>query len=103
MQTNNIPPKFVPTLTEIVQPGSKKGGQAPATNEPPDALWAQVDEQALSARIMQDLDISLESSLRRVVSDVVSEHVARMVPVLRAEIELQVREAVRKALASQLR
>ena len=103
------PPKFVPTLTEVVSPLARSQAPAsvaranPGVKSPETLASVMLDEQAWTARIMQDVDVTLESKLRLVVANVVSEQIAIMVPTLRNEIEQSVRNAVREALARQLR
>ncbi len=95
------PPRFVPTLTEVVK--SPELATAIAPQAAPQASAQSLDEQAWTARIMQDLDVTLEAKLRQVVAKVVSEQLSGMVPVLRAELEFCVKDAVRQALARQIR
>lgn len=109
---DRVPPRFVPTLTEIVQVGAPvvtSPPQVPATVQPdpvdaPDetptgsGLQNEVDIH----RIMQRVDLALEARLRAAVVRVVSEQVEAMAPQLRDEIELAVRDAVSQAVAEEL-
>lgn len=87
------PPRFVPTLTEVVR--SRKG--APATAVPP-ALW----EEQLVHRIMQRVELTLERRLREAIATTVLQQTQMLGPLLREEIELVVRESVEQALAEEL-
>lgn len=105
---DSSPPKFVPTLTEVVTapfraplPTQAQPIQNATVGNPNST--ALLDEQAWTARIMQDVDVTLESKLRHVIANVVSEQIAIMMPLLRNEVEQSVRSSVREALARQLR
>ena len=87
------PPRFVPTLTEIVRtPGS---GQAPAA-----AIG--FSEEQLIHRIMQRVDLTLERRLREAIATTVLQQTQLLGPLLREEIELVVRESVTQALGEEL-
>lgn len=94
-QQNKAPPKFVPTLTEVVQgrPAVAQGGlpQDPA-----------LMEDQIVHRVMQRLDIVLERRLREAVATLVLEQTQSLAPLLRDEIELAVRESVSEAVAQEL-
>ncbi len=99
------PPKFVPTLTEVVQAlprGSSPAPEPTAVAQGTPALPLRLDELALVARVMQDVDLHLEIHLRQAVHQLVSEHVSRLMPLLRTEIENKVHDAVRTALTKQM-
>lgn len=111
------PPRFVPTLTEVVAPEamlaapevspgvqSGPGGQAPQltrgqhlTAESLDAL-----EEQILHRVLQRIDLSLERRLREAVATLVLQHTQNLVPRLREEIEFVVRQAVSEAVADEL-
>jgi hypothetical protein len=84
------PPRFVPTLTEVV-----RGGAAdPAT------IRAAQDE--LAHRILQRVDLTLERRLREAIASVVLEHTRQIAPALREQIEGVVAAAVAEAVAAEL-
>jgi hypothetical protein len=85
------PPRYVPTLTEVV-----KGPAAAAPAGP------GLSEEQLVHRIMQRVDLTLERRLREAVATVVLEQTRSLAPVLREEIELVVRQAVSQALEEEL-
>jgi len=90
MATRN-PPRYVPTLTEVVKGPATAGSAAPG-----------LSEEQLVHRIMQRVDLTLERRLREAVATVVLEQTRSLGPVLREEIELVVRQAVSQALEEEL-
>lgn len=109
---DRVPPRFVPTLTEVVQivaPSAASPLQVPENVSPdpvevPDATVpdAGVRNEIDVHRIMQRVDLALEARLRAAVARVVSEQVETMGSQLRDEIELAVRDAVSQAIAEEL-
>lgn len=96
------PPRFVPTLTEVVPP------PPPAAKNPPgpsDVDLQRLQEQMVH-RVMQRVDLTLDRLLRETVGRLVLEHTQALAPSLRDEIEIVVRQSVNQAfeqeLASQL-
>ncbi|HSV47503.1 MAG TPA: hypothetical protein VLJ58_17065 [Ramlibacter sp.] len=85
------PPRFVPTLTEVVGPSGRAKGQLASAGEP------------LVHRIMQRVELTLERRLREAIATVVLEQTRTMAPMLRDEIESVVRQAVSEALAEELK
>lgn len=95
------PPRFVPTLTEVVQPSK---APVPATDITPSAAGvdqAELNDQLLQ-RVLQRVDLVLERRLREAVGQLILEHTEHLVPQLRAEIESVVRQTVNHALAEEL-
>ncbi len=106
MSSTPMPPRFVPTLTEVVHPVSVPA--SPDTRVPalsassgPDVSLRQFEDQLLH-RVMQRVDLVLERRLREAVSHVVLTHTQALGPQLREEIELVVRESVSQAIAQEL-
>jgi hypothetical protein len=90
--TSRIPPRYVPTLTEVVSSGAQVSlGSTPAVSE---EEWVQ--------RIMRRVDLTLERRLREAVAAVVLEQTRELGPVLRVEIEAVVRATVAEAFAQEL-
>ena len=94
--TLSVPPRFVPTLTEVVAP------QQPllASLDPVRSFASHPDEHASQAptqRIMQRLDRVLEARLQDSVRQLLMTHTQALVPQLRDEIERLVRESVIEA------
>jgi|JI6StandDraft_1071083.scaffolds.fasta_scaffold314876_1 hypothetical protein len=89
------PPRFVPTLTEVVVPSvAGAAGSARA--------GAMLAEEQLVHRIMQRIDLTLERRLREAVATVVIEQTRLLAPLLREEIEEVVRQTVSQALSEEL-
>ncbi|APW38135.1 hypothetical protein RD110_13790 [Rhodoferax koreense] len=126
MQTPRTPPRFVPTLTEVVQnepvssPMSPPEPVAPAafvpalsqlsaesdpTAEPKamlDVVATETLEDQIIHRVMQRVDLSLEQRLQQAVSAMVLAQTQLLVPRLREEIEFVVRQSVSDAVADEL-
>lgn len=86
------PPRFVPTLTEVV-----RGGTAASAKAEPG-----LTQEQLVQRVMQRVDVSLERRLREAIAATVLEQTRALGPILREEIEHVVREAVAQAFAQEL-
>jgi hypothetical protein len=84
------PPKFVPTLTEVV-----RGGTATRAEE-------SASQEQLVQRVMRRVDEALERRLRESIAAAVLEQTRALGPILREEIELVVREAVARAFADEI-
>lgn len=84
------PPRFVPTLTEVVQGARASGAVDPAAQE------------QLVHRIMQRIDLTLDRRLREAIASVVLEHSRQLAPALREEIQATVTAAVSEAIAAEL-
>lgn len=84
------PPKYVPTLTEVV-----RGGTASRTAP-------GVTQEELVERVMQRVDLMLERRLREAIAATVLEQTRALGPILRDEIEGVVKEAVSQAFAEEL-
>ncbi|MES1978253.1 MAG: hypothetical protein V4451_09470 [Pseudomonadota bacterium] len=98
MNSNQTPPRFVPTLTEVVQPGSQ---QDLSPSSPATASLEQLEDQMVH-RVMQRVDLVLERRLREAVGQLILTHTQALGPRLREEIELVVRESVSQAVAQEL-
>lgn len=106
MNSPRTPPRFVPTLTEVVQqpleipalvPQDAGDTTTPVARQPSGEL-----EEALVHRVMQRVDASLEHQLRNAIAQVVQEQTPSLVPRLREEVETVVRQAVYEAVADEL-
>ena len=98
MSSSPVPPRFVPTLTEVVPPG-----QTPdlSPDVPKPASFNQLEEQIVH-RVMQRVDLVLERRLGEAVGRVILTHTQALGSRLREEIELVVRESVSQAVAQEL-
>lgn len=86
------PPRFVPTLTEVVQ-------AKPSAAPPADSVF--LEEQVIQ-RVLQRVDLTLERKLREAIATVVLEQTRSLGPVLREQIEGVVRQAVTQAMAEEI-
>jgi hypothetical protein len=85
-----LPPRFVPTLTEVVQGGSANAGMD------------RLAQEQLVQRIMQRVDLTLDRRLREAIASVVLEQSRLLAPALREQIEAVVGATVSEALAEEL-
>jgi len=91
MMATRTPPRFVPTLTEVVRSGVTSERSEPG-----------VTQEQLVQRVMQRVDLALERKLREAIAATVLEQTRALGPILREEIELVVRESVAQAFAEEL-
>ena len=96
MNSALIPPRFVPTLTDVVQHNDYNQSASGATS-----TEGQLEDQIVH-RVMQRVDLVLERRLREAVAQVILSHTQTLGPRLREEIELVVRESVIHAVAQEL-
>jgi hypothetical protein len=123
---HRTPPRFVPTLTTVVEVPEAKpdpreppsvalaaeshetprdGTREPAANAQMRAISEEDAfqfEDALVHRVMQRVDLSLEARLTDTVSAAVQQQLDSMLPRLREEIEAVLRSLVIEALAGEL-
>jgi hypothetical protein len=94
---SRTPPRFVPTLTEVVQ------ASAPVPLAPtPVAPAVQPAQEQVAQRVLQRIDLALERRLRETIAGVVAEQTRSIAPLLRERLEATVRELVAEALAEEL-
>lgn len=99
MNSASVPPRFVPTLTDVVHPVDHFSPK-PAEGEVAHNA-VQLEDQIVH-RVMQRVDLVLERRLREAVAQVILSHTQALGPRLREEIELVVRESVSQAVAQEL-
>ena len=99
MSVTSTPPRFVPTLTDVVT-RSPNIYTVPAGDTIPSGLSAY-DDDRLTKRIMQRVDLVLERRLREAMGKVILDHTQELAPRLRLEIEGVVKEAIAQALAQE--
>lgn len=117
--TLRTPPRFVPTLTTVLDLPAEPAAEAakPAAPTPPvdpaqavaltpaaqrsEADIVRLEEQLLH-RVLQRVDLSLEERLSDTVSAAVQQQLDAMVPRLREEIEAVLRALVIEAMAAEL-
>ena len=90
--SGRTPPRYVPTLTEVVESGTDLG---------PDSATALSQEQLIQ-RVMRRVDLTLERRLREAVAAAVIEQTRAIGPLLREEIEAVVRQTVAQAFEQEL-
>lgn len=116
--TLRTPPRFVPTLTTVLEipaePANLEPQAEPAPHSdparamalPPAAQLTQAEivslEEQLLHRVLQRVDLSLEERLSDTVSAAIQHQLDAMVPRLRAEIEAVLRALVIEAMAAEL-
>ena len=110
MSYPQIPPRFVPTLTDVVPSATSYGPASSQSFSPPQhrevvsadgRLDSQFEDQMVH-RVMQRVDLVLERRLREAVGQLILTHTQALGPRLREEIELVVRESVSQAVAQEL-
>ena len=89
---NRKPPRYVPTLTEVVGP----------SGEPKPAAGAGISQEQIIQRVMQRIELTLERRLREAIAATVLEQTRSIAPMLREEIESVVRETVSEAFEQEL-
>lgn len=111
------PPRFVPTLTQVVHDASPAPLPEAAPPLPPSVVPTekqaeqQVEavpqipngfEELLVHRLMQRVDVGLDQRLRDAIATVVQEQTRSVLPRLREEVESVVRQVVYDAVADEL-
>lgn len=91
------PPRFVPTLTEVVH----STGPAPVTPKAPPPA-PSFSEEEMTQRVLQRVDLVLDRRLREAIGSVILEQTSALGPMLRARLEAVVREAVSDALVQEM-
>lgn len=91
------PPRYVPTLTEVVKAEPARAAAAARQRGGPVPSQEQIIE-----RVMQRVDLTLERRLREAIAATVLEQTRSIAPLLREEIEAVVRETVAQAFADEL-
>ena len=100
MTRSTQPPRFVPTLTEIVH---SPAAEPAAAGQPVDvAADLRNYQEQMVHRVMQRVDLTLDRLLRETVGRLVLEHTQALAPSLRDEIEIVVRQSVNQAFAQEL-
>lgn len=84
------PPRYVPTLTEVVS-----GAATPQSS-------SGLTQEQMVHRIMQRIDLTLDRRLREAIATVVLEQTRTMGPLLREQVEIVVKQTVSQALAEEL-
>jgi hypothetical protein len=92
--------RSLPTLTEVVSAppvlSDRVAAAAPQSEVSPDS-------EAIIERVMQRLDLSLESHVRAVVESVFQEQLREVQARLKQKVGVAVRQSVSKAVAAELK
>jgi len=95
MSNASVPPRFVPTLTEIFQPAP---AALPAPGEAVLPMMLSPEQQdQMVMRVLQRIDATLERRLREAVGQLILEHTETLALRLREEIEVVVGQSVGQA------
>jgi len=101
-------PRFVPTLTEVVEVGSPLAAPASSVAFAPARL--QLDDnvrlhddiaEQIAHRVLQRVDAALEDRLAATIRAAVERHTEALLPTLREEIVAAVQDTVAQALAEE--
>lgn len=103
MSSSSLPPRYVPTLTEVFQP-------FPLTLQPetikgpssPPVIDKSSLQEDMVQRVLQRVDMILERRLREAVGQLILDHTQTLASRLREEIELVVRQSVNEAFESEV-
>ena len=101
------PPRYVPTLTEVVYPvvaptpDPAVDAKTPADEVAETESVGSMQEQMIH-RVMQRVDTLVEQRLLEAITTVVQQHAKSLEPVLREEIGYVVRQSVSEAIAEEL-
>jgi len=98
-----IPKKLLrslPTLTEVVNMPPVLSDRAAVASP---QSGASPDTEAIIERVMQRLDLSLESHVREVVEAMVQEQLREVQARLKQKVAVAVRQAVAKAVVAELK
>jgi hypothetical protein len=99
MSPTKVPPRYVPTLTEVVKPTARLGPDVP--QQAPAGQRTDNLEDLITLRVMQKVNLVLERRVREAVAQLVLEHTQTLMPRLMDEMEQVVRESVGQAMAQQ--
>ena len=98
MSNPSVPPRFIPTLTEVVPPD---GSPDLMVNGVKPASHTDLEAQIVN-RVMQRVELVFERRLREAVGQLILTHTQTLSLRLREEIETVVRESVSQAIAQEL-
>ena len=103
----SFPPRYVPTLTEVVKPHSLDGlGKFPSTESSKPAaavhrtapVAAPPDRHALAQQLIKLVKPQLEAELRNIAQELFEAQFSALLPSLHLHIEEAVREAIEQSL-----
>lgn len=97
MSRRKGPPRYVPTLTEVVQPAPLPPPEPALIEAAATAAISAETQELMVRRVLQRTDLMIERRLHEAIGQLILEHTQAMMPRLREEIELVVRESVTQA------
>ena len=86
------PPRFVPTLTEVVHAAPPMKAASPPA----------VSADQIAQRVLQRLELSLDRRVREAIATVILEQTNNLAPLLRERLDAVVRQAVAQAVSEEL-
>jgi hypothetical protein len=108
--TQRFPPRYLPTLTEVVNPAPLGAGTSPAQAIEPATAFpnysmpmpaAPLDKNALARQILQQVRPRLEAELRSIALELFEAQFSALLPSLQLQIEETVRDAIDQAIPDQ--
>ncbi len=103
MNSAPVPLRYVPTLTEVIEPVSLSLASVLAFSPSAPQVDACADAQELIVqRVLQRIDGLLAQRLQQAVDRLIQEHSQALAPRLREEVTLVVREAVAQAFEQEM-
>ena len=102
---NRMPPRYVPTLTQVVQPPADGTTSTPSVSPaaPYSAPPQQIDGNALAQKVIWQVRPQLEAELRSIALELFEAQFSTLLPSLQLQIEEAVREAIEQALPNMQR
>lgn len=88
---SKTPPRFVPTLTEVVHSG-------PVPLSPA----AGVSQEQIVQRVLQRVELVLDRRVRETIATAILEQTSQLTPVLHERLDALVRQLVAEALAEEM-
>lgn len=100
--SNRMPPRYVPTLTEVVKQHAAQAAvqamdQVAATSGIPQQTQT-VDRSALAQQVIRQVRPQLEAELRSIAMELFEAQFSTLLPSLNLQIEEAVRDAIEQAL-----
>jgi hypothetical protein len=102
MNPSSVPPRFVPTLTEVVHPSPMTVQALPLDPATGASVFPAELEAQMVQRVLQRVDLMLERRLREAVGQMLLEHIQTLALRLREEIQTVVRESVNEAFEQEI-
>jgi hypothetical protein len=114
MMATRFPPRYLPTLTEVVNPEVREALERAAAHNPPVAQPEPMqqaesfaesvlpDRDTLALQVIELIAPQLEAELRIVAQELFEAQYNAMLPSLHLQIEEAVREAINLALSDSL-